>query len=99
MKFGIYPIIIVLCALLVNTPIRVMAQQTPSFAAYNYDPFMINPGYAGMAAGSVINLSHQRYTRSIEGTPQSSSVSFHTPLADDKMGLGVLVMDDRIGVS
>ncbi|MGV3760940.1 PorP/SprF family type IX secretion system membrane protein [Parapedobacter sp.] len=98
MKLGVYPII-ALCALLVGAQGKSLAQQTPSFGAYNYDPFIINPAYAGMAPGSVINLSHQRYTRNIEGTPQSSSVSFHTPLSADKMGLGLSVMDDRIGVT
>ena len=98
MKFGSY-LIIALCGGLLGAPERANAQQTPSFGAYNYDPFLVNPAYAGMAAGSVINMTHQRYTRNVEGAPQSTSVSFHTPLASDRMGLGLSVMDDRIGVT
>lgn len=99
MRFGTYHIIALCALLLLGSHPGVVAQQTPSFGAYNYDPFMINPAYAGMAAGSVISLSHQRYTRNIEGTPQSSAVSFHTPLSADRMGVGLSVMDDRIGVT
>lgn len=97
MKFSIYHLFI-LCLALVY-PLGVSAQQTPLFPAYNYDPFLINPAYAGMAAGSVISLGHSRYTRNIEGTPQTSSLSFHTPLANDRMGLGVALMADQIGVT
>lgn len=95
----------------IGTPIRLLtfvalwmpalsfAQQTPLFAAYHYDPFLINPAYSGMAKGSVVSFSHNRYTRNIEGTPRSSAMSFHTPLARDKMGLGATIIDDRIGVT
>lgn len=82
-----------------GVPKLVFGQQTPLFASYNYDPFVINSAYAGMAKGSVISMNHNRYTRNIEGTPRSSSMSFHTPLAKDKMGLGAAIIDDRIGVT
>ena len=98
MKFRSHPII-VLFVLMLGAQHQLIAQQTPVFAEYNYDPFVINPAYAGMAAGSVISLSHQRYTRNTEGTPRESSASFHTPLSDDKMGLGLLVENNRVGVS
>ena len=98
MRFKYYHIV-VLCVAMLGLPSGVRAQQTPLFAAYNYNPFVINPAYAGMAAGSVITLNHQRYVRNTEGMPQHSSASFHTRLAADKMGVGLLVSDDRVGVT
>ncbi|WP_257656308.1 PorP/SprF family type IX secretion system membrane protein [Parapedobacter lycopersici] len=77
----------------------VFAQQTPLFAEYDYNPFIINPAYAGMAAGSVVSLSHQRYTRNIDGAPRSSAMSIHSPLSNGRMGLGAAIVDDRIGVT
>lgn len=76
-----------------------IAQQTPLFPAYNYNPFIINPAYAGMTPGAVVSLSHDRYTRKVEGTPTNSSLSFQTPLSNDRMGIGAAVIDDRIGVA
>jgi len=75
------------------------SQQTPLFPAYNYNPFIINPAYAGMTPGSVVSLSHDRHTRKVEGTPTSSSLSFQSPLSNGRMGLGAAVIDDRIGVT
>lgn len=75
------------------------SQQTPLFPAYNYNPFIINPAYAGMTPGSVVSLSHDRYTRKVEGTPVSSALSFQSPLPNNRMGVGAAVIDDRIGVT
>ncbi|GGG95491.1 membrane protein [Parapedobacter pyrenivorans] len=97
MKFGTYPIFLAIVVLWI--PRFSSGQQTPLFAAYHYDPFLINPAYSGMAKGSVISFNHNRYTRYIEGTPSSSALSFHTPLANDKMGVGATILDDRIGVA
>ncbi|MBK1440013.1 PorP/SprF family type IX secretion system membrane protein [Parapedobacter sp. ISTM3] len=77
----------------------VLAQQTPQFPEYNYNPFLINPAYAGMAPGSVASASHSRYTRDIEGAPKTSALSIHTPLARGKMGWGAAIMDDKVGVT
>lgn len=75
------------------------SQQTPLFPAYNCNPFIINPAYAGMTPGSVVSLSHDRYTRKVEGTPVSSALSFQSPLSNDRMGVGAALIDDRIGVT
>lgn len=75
-----------------------LAQQTPLFPDYHYNPFVVNPAYAGMADGPLLHVSHNQFTRKIEGSPMSAALSFHAPLANGKMGLGAAVVDDRIGV-
>src|SRR3546814_2944189 len=35
----------------------------------------------------------------MEGSPQSSSLSHHFPLSNEKMGMGAVITDDRIGVT
>src|SRR3546814_16371602 len=52
-----------------------------------------------MTSGSVTSLSHNRYTKNMEGSPQSSSLSHHFPLSNEKMGMGAVITDDRIGVT
>lgn len=90
--------ITILCISFVVWNHAVMAQQTPLFPEYNYNPFIINPAYAGMAAGSVASVSHNRYVKNMEGTPVTSSLSFHSPLSQDKMGIGAAIIRDKIGV-
>ncbi|MEC3881158.1 PorP/SprF family type IX secretion system membrane protein [Parapedobacter sp. 10938] len=75
-----------------------LGQQTPLFPEYNYNPFLINPAYAGMTPGPVISASHTRFTRNIDGAPSTSSLTYHMPISAGKMGLGAAIIDDRIGV-
>src|SRR5690606_6089953 len=90
--------IVIICMVIWNQS-GLLAQQTPLFPEYNYNPFIINPAYAGMAPGSVLSLSHSRHTRNIEGAPVSSVLSYHRPLSAGKMGIGAAIVDDRIGVT
>ncbi|MCA0957426.1 PorP/SprF family type IX secretion system membrane protein [Muricauda ruestringensis] len=75
------------------------AQQTALFPEYNYNPFIINSAYAGMADGAEATLSHYGYLNGIEGNPTTLSFSFHTPVSRDKMALGGAVLQDKIGVT
>lgn len=75
------------------------AQQTVLFPEYNYNPFIINSAYAGMSSGSEFTLSHYGYLNSIEGSPTTLTFSYHTPISDEKMGLGGAILYDNIGVT
>ncbi|MBC9798236.1 PorP/SprF family type IX secretion system membrane protein [Sinomicrobium sp. FJxs] len=77
----------------------VLAQQTALFPEYNYNPFIINPAYAGMALGPEASLSHYGYINSVEGSPKSYALSFHSPVSRGKMGLGAAFTRDKIGVT
>ncbi|WP_057940499.1 PorP/SprF family type IX secretion system membrane protein [Algoriphagus resistens] len=74
-------------------------QQTPLFAEYNFNPFLVNPAYTGMPLGPEIILSNHGYFNSIEGTPSSSSITFNSSLSNEKMGIGALLSHDKIGVT
>ena len=37
------------------------AQQTPVFAEYNYNPFLLNPGYAGLQASTEISITNSGF--------------------------------------
>ncbi len=74
-------------------------QQTSLFPEYNYNPFIINSGYTGMANGGEVALSNYGYLNNVEGSPRTLSLSFHTPIAQRKMGVGGAILRDKIGVS
>jgi len=75
------------------------AQQTPVFAEYNYNPFIINSAYAGSLQAPEISLSNTGFLNSFEGSPQNLGFTFRTPLANRNMGLGAGFISDQVGVT
>jgi len=74
-------------------------QQTPSFPEYNYNPFIINSAYAGFLPSSEITLTGTGFFGAVEGSPETTNLSFHSPLSDGTMGVGAGVIRDKIGVT
>jgi len=87
----------VLFTLFSNT--NLIAQQTPAFAEYNYNPYLINSAFAGLAPSTEISLSNSGFLNSIEGSPRNFSISLHSPLNRGKVGLGAGFIRDEIGVT
>lgn len=88
----IYPIIILLFI-----SVSANAQQLPQFTQYMYNTISINPAYAGNRdAISVVGL-HRSQWAGIEGAPETQTLSIHSPLRNEKIGLGVSVINDNIG--
>ncbi len=78
---------------------KLHAQQTPLFAEYNYNPYLINSAYAGLAPSTEISLGNSGFFNQVEGSPRSFSLSLHTPLNRGKVGLGAGFIRDEIGVT
>ncbi|WP_083961580.1 PorP/SprF family type IX secretion system membrane protein [Salinimicrobium terrae] len=88
----IYPIIILLFI-----SVSAKAQQLPQFTQYMYNTISINPAYAGSRdAISVVGL-HRSQWAGIEGAPETQTLSIHSPLRNEKVGLGVSIINDNIG--
>ncbi|WP_461531952.1 PorP/SprF family type IX secretion system membrane protein [Sinomicrobium sp.] len=92
---SIFSLILLLCGMH-----AAFAQQTASFPEYNENPFIVNPAYAGMGWGAQATLAHSGFVdNSFEGSAENSSLSFHLPLSQGKMGLGAAAIRDKIGVT
>lgn len=77
-----------------------VAQQTPSFTEYNYNPFLLNSAYAGVLKSSEATLSNIGFgNQNFEGSPRSFAFTFNSPLRNEKMGLGIGIVNDEIGVT
>ena len=73
------------------------AQQMPQFTQYMYNTIAINPAYAGNRdAISVIGL-HRSQWSGLDGAPQTQTLSIHSPLRNEKVGLGLSVINDKAG--
>ena len=74
-----------------------MAQQQPQFTHYMYNAIAVNPAYAGSRGALAINGVNRNQWVGFEGGPQTTTLSVHSPLRNDKMGLGLSVMHDQAG--
>lgn len=77
----------------------VAAQQTPLFSEYNYNPFIINPAYAGLTPNTEFSISNSGHFNAFEGSPKSFAFSGHGSTNRKKVGLGLGLISDQIGVS
>ncbi|WP_405400772.1 PorP/SprF family type IX secretion system membrane protein [Maribacter sp. Asnod2-G09] len=91
--------IVIIAFVLVALTNTSMAQQTPTFSEYNYNPYLVNSAFAGLAPSAEIGISNTGTFNQFEGSPKSFALSFHTPLNRGKIGLGAGLIRDEVGVT
>jgi len=73
------------------------AQQLPQFTQYMYNTIAINPAYAGSrGALSIVGLNRNQWA-GFDGGPQTQTLSVHSPLRNEKVGLGLSMINDKTG--
>lgn len=75
----------------------VTAQQEPQFTQYTDNILYYNPAYAGSRGMMNISALHRQQWAGIEGAPMTQSFQIHTPLSYESVGIGMSVINDRIG--
>lgn len=73
------------------------AQYDAMFTQYMFNEMYINPGYTGSKEAMAVNLSHRQQWVNFPGRPITTSFTLHGPLANNKMGLGLSVLNEQIG--
>lgn len=73
------------------------AQQDAQFTQYMYNTISVNPAYAGSRGVLSMFALHRTQWVGLDGAPVTNTVSFNTPLNESKLGLGVSIVNDRIG--
>ena len=73
------------------------AQQDAQFTQYMYNTINVNPAYAGSRGALSIFALHRTQWVGLEGAPVTNTISVNTPLNNSNLGLGVSVINDRIG--
>jgi len=74
-----------------------VAQQLPQFTQYMYNTISINPAYAGSRETLSIVGLHRSQWVGLEGAPSTQTLSLHTPLRNEKVGLGLSLINDELG--
>lgn len=73
------------------------AQQLPQFTQYMYNTIAINPAYAGSRdALSIVGLNRNQWA-GFDGGPETQTLSIHSPLRNEKIGLGLSLINDKAG--
>jgi len=84
-------------AMLLMATITAYGQQGPQFTQFMFNNLAINPAYAGADEALSMTAVSRTQWSGIENAPVTTSFSAHG-LVFDKVGLGLTVVDDRIGV-
>lgn len=72
-------------------------QQSEHTSLYMYNALYYNPAYAGTRNTVSATLLARQQWVGMNGAPSTQYFSAHTPLSDNKIGLGIHVNNDRIG--
>ena len=82
---------------LVAIPSEANAQQDPQYTHYMYNTLSINPAYAGQRETLSIVGLHRTQWVGINGAPQTQSLGIHSPLRNERIGLGLNIVSDALG--
>jgi type IX secretion system PorP/SprF family membrane protein len=73
------------------------AQQDPQFTQYFDNALFVNPAYAGSTRMLTATTIHREQWVGFEGRPSSTTISLHSPLTYESVGLGITAVRDVIG--
>nr|WP_294785586.1 type IX secretion system membrane protein PorP/SprF [uncultured Flavobacterium sp.] len=73
------------------------AQQDAQFTQYMYNTININPAYAGSRGTLSIFALHRDQWIGMDGAPKTNTISINTPINNSNIGLGVSLVNDKIG--
>ena len=77
---------------------KLFAQTEPMYSQYMYNMLGVNPAYAGNREALSLNFFQRNQWVGIKGAPNTTSISMDQSIKEGKMGWGLQVYDDRLGV-
>jgi type IX secretion system PorP/SprF family membrane protein len=80
-------------------PVNMAAQLVPVTSQYVLNPLEINPAYAGNREALNIALFYRDQWTGIPGAPRTMTLAADAPFMDSKLGLGFILIADKIGVT
>ncbi len=78
--------------------VRSEAQQAPMYSQYMFNMLNINPAYAGSRGVGTATALYRNQWIGIDGSPQTSTLSYDVATHEKKIGLGFQFYDDRLGI-
>lgn len=73
-------------------------QQDAQYTQFMFNKLAYNAGYAGSGETACISCLYRNQWVGVTGAPQTAVLNFDTPLFKNRVGMGVNIVYDRIGV-
>src|SRR5665647_185510 len=77
--------------------LNIQAQQAPMYTHYMNNTLVVNPAYAGSRDALTVTAINRMQWVDFEGAPVTQSLTMHMPLSNEHMGIGLSVLNDKIG--
>jgi type IX secretion system PorP/SprF family membrane protein len=88
----------IFCILTVLFPLQLFGQMFSSSDHYVYNTLAINAAFAGCHDALSATISSRNQWIGFEDAPKSQMLSVHTPVFNDRIGLGLLIESNSIGI-
>ena len=79
--------------------LTVNAQQLPMYTHYMYNTLVVNPAYAGSRDALTVTGLYRSQWVDFKGAPVSQTLTMHTPIVNEHIGVGLAVGNDKIGAT
>ncbi len=86
-----------LLLLLLVSGVKIYAQQDPLYSQYMMNPLLINPAYSGITTDLNASVMYRKQWAGFEGSPVTMNANAHIALANNRMGAGIIILQDQIG--
>jgi type IX secretion system PorP/SprF family membrane protein len=87
----------ILLLLLLISGVKIYAQQDPLYSQYMMNPLLINPAYSGITTDLNASVMYRKQWAGFEGSPVTMNANAHIALANNRMGAGIIILQDQIG--
>jgi len=84
--------------LLFSINCTVWAQQDKMFSQYMFNMMALNPAYAGSREVLSMSALYRSQWTGIEGAPQTATFTMDMPLKQERVGIGLQLYGDKVGV-
>ena len=88
---------IFILAIVICSVSKTFAQQEAMFTHYMFNTLAVNPAYAGSRDALTFTGLHRSQWVGFEGAPITQTITLHSPILNNKIGLGLSVLNDKIG--
>ena len=89
---------VIFSILLFGFGLAAKGQQRPVQSLYMFDPLLINPAFAGNHVQLSATSIYRNQWVNLEGAPKTFTASIHSSFFNTKMGLGLILGNDQIGI-
>ncbi|MDO6518814.1 PorP/SprF family type IX secretion system membrane protein [Zobellia uliginosa] len=88
---------VILALLFVASIQNAIAQQDSQYTQYMYNTVSVNPAYAGSRGHVSTALLHRSQWVGLDGAPTTQTFNLHSPIGYRGVGLGLSIVNDKIG--